>query len=665
MNEHQVKSSIFKKAVDKLFRKITGRYEGDHRKEIDFLQESYSKFFGQLPEILNLGNDYENRIELSKASFKIDYWIDQLNGGFYKESERMIDIMCSYEMEKMKRIFNGYTDDPIHLFFYDLKQYAVKLSKTQFDIEDIKEAKNWQNFLRDLILNDVFKPGNEDTRQQVLFDLEILMRNAIIPKLEKGNENKAALDQLKSVSSHLTKFLDIAFKYMFYICRDSEYVANFSMRKLQLLISKNANETETLSFTKSEKAILDKIKNTWSLQLLYIIFAKDDVQISREHLALISTGDQLEIYEKNFSKSIISNNEIQKLLEPYYGELKKKNNDYFSHHIDLQSFINTLLLLGELSKFKELFDLAKACAEMGGNLLAFGLLRTELIKDIEDCSDFLNAVKFLCNSLENCAWEAFRKQSKGEVISNKWKDNYTKSAAFYFNSLIKSYEICQEALNNLAAAATKKSLNQLVEETTRVTKRYTNIHFSHASYRKNILKSINHISSMNEYLKKYHVQQTTVVPTLEFEKEDAKNDYKKFKKFIVTSNTNSNINYAELSASYYSLYSKKDDFTSCYYLGRFTMLFNNSENKSKEFFNKAYLKKPKDLKLLYRLAQIGYKSNDLKDALKYIETAIGNLNDMGLNDSKLSKKFMELQKLIEEKRESENKINNNLIKVIN
>ena len=407
MNDKQESISIVQRLIDKFFRAVTGAYEGQNKVAIVSLHESYKKFFGKIPEILNVGINYNNRIELSVATFKIDYWIDQLSGIFYVDCEKMIDIMCSYEIEKRQRFITGYTDDPIHLLFYDIKQYAVKLSRTNFDIEDIVEAKKWQSLLRELIINQTFPPDtkHEDTRLQVLFDLELILKKSIIPKLETINENKSALEHLKSISAHLTKFLDIVFKYLFYIGRDSKYVSNFSIRKLRLLKNKNAEINETLGITEIEGKILQTIKDTWPLEVLYKIFEKSETKKEKEHLALasINQNQELDKYAKEFSFPILISKEIIQLLNLFYKDNKNKKPDFYAKHIDLRNFINAHLLLGELSRFKELFEIAKNCAEMGGNLLTFGLLREQLVIDIQHCSKYLYAIKSVCATLEDYA----------------------------------------------------------------------------------------------------------------------------------------------------------------------------------------------------------------------------------------------------------------------
>lgn len=647
MEAKEPEPSLIKRVIDKFLKVACDEYEGVSRKAIDSIRDLYSKNFGQIPEILNLGPDYNNRLRLSVASFKIDYWIDQLSGIFYTDCERIIDIMCSYEIEKLQRgIFKkGFTDDPVHLLFYVIKQYAVKLSRTHFDNEDIREAYKWQSFLRELIINDVFPDSNEDSRLQVLFDLEATFKKSIIPKLEAANENKSALEHLQSIIAHLNKLLDISYKYLFYIGRNSEYVPNFSIRKLRLLKDLSVKEQETLCLTETEEKYLNKIKDTWPIQLLYKIFSKSDLEKDREHLSLVGVQENHEIlnYSASFASATVLPNELTLLLKPFFLASGRKP-DFYAHHINLRYFVNAHLLLGELSKFKELFEIAKGCAEMGGNLLTFGLLREQLVNDVQDCSKYLHAFKSICDAMEGCAWEAFRASSKSrskeaetktDTVSKEWKDNYRNSANTYFNSLNASYECCQTAFINLIAAATKKSTHQLFVETERVVKKYINIHTKHRSYREETLQKLNHLSSLNSFLSGYCVQEKGPGGN-EYQKTfkitgDIKRDYKSIKQI---KKNNETYDYQKIYQDFSRSYSDQiENFNSLYYLGRFRSFFHSQKATDgdavgeEKYYQWTLNKQPKFFKANYRLAKIAFSEGRLAEANELVKKAMVSFSE--------------------------------------
>lgn len=493
-------------AVNKLWRIMTGEYEGYKKDEVDILRSMYIKYFEQVPEILNLGENYDKRIEISRSSFNNYYWLKTLKGNtlIYNDIEDMIDIMCSYEMEKINRNFQGYTDDPVHLFFYDVKCYLIKLSNARFDTEDMALAHTWQQFLRELVFSRVFETSqntNSDTRVQVLFDLEMIMRCNICPKLQSYNENKAAIAHLESVCSYFEKLSDTVCAYLFYVARTSEYLPNFSMRKLQLLYSEHI-QFDTLGLTQSEKDKLSVLKDTLPLKLLYEVFKKAHTQMQQDILALTSREHISESYQNSFSEDL--SDTIRQMSNGLVvgGHVFCEKN-YYAQHISLNYFVTAHQILKELNKFKELFYAAKACAVMGGDLLTFGLLRNELLKDVSDCSRCLYALQDILTKIEGEAWDAFRCDAKiGCAEQQKkpfdnWRDNYTKAAHHYFNIVKDNCGHVQSALCYLSAATIKKSQEKLMQETQQVIQRYRNIHYTHADSRRTFLTELDYSMGLN------------------------------------------------------------------------------------------------------------------------------------------------------------------------
>ena len=207
---------LVRRGTDKLFRYFSGKYEETKRVEIDSIIKLFKEKFTHLPEVFNLGDKYENRQELSKESFKIEYWTGQLKGHFFKYSEHMISSMCSYEISKMKAIINdGYTDDPVHLLFYVIKEWLVKLSNTHFDKEDLDAAIKWQELIKSIIVMGIFKASREDNRMQVLFKLEKTLREEVIPELSQKLANQCAYKHLNTSQANLTMLFNHVFKYLF------------------------------------------------------------------------------------------------------------------------------------------------------------------------------------------------------------------------------------------------------------------------------------------------------------------------------------------------------------------------------------------------------------------------------------------------------------------
>ena len=504
--------------VDMFFRKFwraitnSNELEAWKKNELDILNLTYEKYFDKIPEILNVGDDYNNRQSLSHACFQNSHWRSKIRGNtlIYTDIENMVDIICSYEVEKVDRVFMKYTSDPVHLFFHDFKCYLVCLSSSKFTLEDLKAAEKWQMLLSELVFNKVFEAPDQEKdidRRKVLFDLELIMRESVIPKLDAFSENKAALYQLDEVCSYFDKFTNTACEYLFYIARDSDYVPNFSMRKLQLMFGEKLSYN-TFGLTSKESANLEKIRDTVPLKLLHMVFSKSYERTQRDILALVSqdniVNDGKSTYLSQFNKDVSTETKnvlsaLKMLNKVERSEYLKKH--HYAEHINIKHYLVALEILNEINKFKEIFFAVKACAVMGGNLLTFGCLRDELLQDIKDCSQCFCTISDIISRLEKDAWDGYRIEVGGKVkLSEAWKENYTKAAHENYNILKDNCNLVQVTLRKLAAATVKRNTTELLQETKRVIDRYKALHDYHFGMRTTFIDGLHthSVSSLPE-----------------------------------------------------------------------------------------------------------------------------------------------------------------------
>lgn len=668
--------SPLRKFYDKLVRKITGKLEKSKEIEIDRLVSIYKLYFPELPEIFNLGEDYSNRLELSVQSFRLEYWTRQLKGYFYSSAEKFITVMCSYEFSKMQAFVSGYTDDPVHLFFHVLKQWAVKISNTHFDESDINEARNWQMLIKDLITQDVFKASSEDSRQQVLFELEETLENEIIPYLIYYRENKSALEQLKTVSAHLAKFFNHAIKYLFYIGRDSEYCPNFSYDKLLSL--GNNNKHMMYNLTRIEQESWGKLKETVPLKLLLELVKKDSTIFTQMSPFSISMSNVKDIVStKNIT---IDNNNFTSFQSSFLkkGTYFDYQKDYYARHIDLTDYVNTHVFLQELTSFRLIFSAAQQCAELGGNLLAFGLLRGQLCKDINDCLQCLHVTMLHIKKLERNAWTAYKEiafkpkntEPNKYYASENWKKNYSQSAQNYFRQLEEEHQFCKNELSLLAAAANKKTTQLLIEETQQKIDIYLKLHNEHSQHREKFLYDFNTLN-MNLLISSSQKNQILKIDHGGI-KIRPKDSFKEIKNFCFQLNKY-NENSKEKNELYQQIQSKRISLTKLcqdenatddmyYYASRACSLSaNNQSFKQKEQENLETLlkKNPAHVKGHYRLSQFFKKNKNIDGALNSCQNALQNFIEtysktgMNYDDNKFFKKLKKHhEELLQEKQKS-------------
>lgn len=139
-----------KRTKDRFMRHFKGKYEGKNRVAIDIINGLYLDHFDEIPEMLNLGENYENRKKINVASFNNAHWIKQFRIGYglYQPLVDMIDIMCSYETARVFEQNSGYTDDPVHLLFFDVKLKIVKLGISRLETQDLEEISKLATLLK-------------------------------------------------------------------------------------------------------------------------------------------------------------------------------------------------------------------------------------------------------------------------------------------------------------------------------------------------------------------------------------------------------------------------------------------------------------------------------------------------------------------------------------
>lgn len=642
---------LVRRGTDKLLRYFKGKYEGTKRVEIDNIIKLFKEKFSQLPEVFNLGNDYENRQELSKESFKLEYWNGQLKGHFYKHCEHMISSMCSYEISKMKAIVNdGYTDDPVHLLFYVIKEWLVKLSNTHFDQPDLDAAIKWQELIKSIIVMGVFKASNEDNRMQVLFKLEKILREEVIPELSQKLTNQCAYKHLNSLQGHLTMFFNHVFKYLFYVSRDSEYSPNFCYNKLVSIVGEELPGQNNF-LTHHEKNAWGSLKDTLAIKLLHDLI-KDELPLLTKATADASSQA---IVVKNSDLSNTFYHENPNNMIAYLNLPVDYSKHKFASHIDLQAYVNTHLFLKEIIHFMKLFNSAQYCAEMGGNLLVYGVLGEQLITDITDCLNCLHIIFQNCMKIDADSWKAYQdkmystKDPLLNYVSKNWTENYSQSAVSYFNQLQKEYHLCRDALSNLASAACKKSEKELIKDTQDSVDDYKRLHEEHYKHRQNLLS---HHNVLNYQLAR---KALGIPKPITINQLDTRN---LFKKGIELYSQIDTIGSAKVYAR--AIVSRIKDESNpgledYYYASRFFSKFPDGGPRSRELLLKLVSKEETHLRANYRLALSFFEEKNTKMAKHHCDKAIRTAMSNGL-EKFLDKKLLPLLKLIMEVNEDSNLI---------
>ena len=260
--------------------------------------------------------------------------------------------------------------------------------------------------------------------------------------------------------------------------------------------------------------------------------------------------------------------------------------------------------------------------------------------------------------------EAFRKHASGELISENWKDNYMKSAANYFNSLMTSYEFCQQSLMSLSIAATKKTRTQLIDETQKVINRYLKVHSEHLGYRISDIEKLDYLPSFNAFLSDYNTKNILGNANENSESDanttfkisgDPKRDFQKIKSIA---NSQQPISQASVVGCYEHYARQGYDAKSQYYAGRFFSITTSDIQKEKAFYEKTLSIKPDFFKAKYRLSEMAFKQGNLTEAKKLIEEATSSYEEkadsFGIEiNSNLFHKMKNLKEKIVQKMASE------------
>lgn len=323
--------------------------------------------------------------------------------------------------------------------------------------------------------------SRRDTAEQVLFDLERILRSEVIPKVKQIKETQASLFHLTEVCPHFDKILDRVCAYLFYVTRTTEYARNFTFRKLRLMFGDKNDETFELSEAQEKK--LAGLYKTWPVSVLKKLFIDSKKVNGTELLTYSYQGKNVESVRKEMDDNFFVI--LKNMKDNHDNNMKQfaKVNDY-NEKISINKYIKVLEQAHQLYVFHALFSVAMKIAGLGGDLFIIGGLGEELLSDVQLCSESLNGLKNALDAIEKEAWESLRIYAKGqkeeenfsEEIFSRWKENYSLGASPNLEILVHEIDLMQKSLSNLSSAITRTSVSKLTNEARAQIAHYKKLH---------------------------------------------------------------------------------------------------------------------------------------------------------------------------------------------
>lgn len=469
-----------------LVRMVTGKYKEEEIRQIEAAKKYYKTFVSdELPEELNLGQNNEERKNLSHSSYDNVNWQCTTQGELGKEFFHIITLACRYQYSRRfhREHGNGYDDDPINLILHHLKVWAFKLSSAQPSHELILEINKMSQYIKALYFDEenLFPKSFSRTltMRQTLLEIDDYLNEVVMIRISNELIQQSALEKMALLLINLKAFFESSVYFLCYVFRNEQ------------------RDNVSLDLLKN----LSKKTEDYSLYLLIELLQSgafvDPLCIESAQLEPISDNRPSENNAMTMSTALLRENKflVAQSRAHYlhtYLMLDKKTTGIasaFKNNECVITYIKSCGNLYEIGKFFVVLTLAKKCARAGGDILLYGLCREIFEDHLKGLKEWLQRTLALLGSLKKKADEEYRRQiAETESLNEKvfktegqhWRDNYRKASKFHVH-LQQACEASLTYIREMIAAANSMSIDERIEQALETTRQYYQMAFEHSN----------------------------------------------------------------------------------------------------------------------------------------------------------------------------------------
>lgn len=417
------------------------------------LQAIFTRVTGEpIPEALELVNasktvvfvpvDYvAAKLQVTEADFDKKKWLAILqsaDGAFKFHSERIVKIICKYQIKKKARhTTQGFLTDPENLFCEEFKLWTVHiLAGFDSSLQSKEKIRKRIRYLEETLCEDELfdRPSSRVsyTMQQVIVGVRVILKYHVIPVIDKDLAHVDARKALDSVKKRLTTIIADSIDYTWNIFRlpidRPEGTEDTISRIFKLVLASEDVDSclPNLQAEMREKVLgAQQLKSREFLRLAPnngLLLAQDLIPTNDDNKLRVSSNAPL-VQLQDAQLRRIFHGETSGLEE------KLRVNPYVA-----SSLLHTIGLILNMARMCTVFDKATACAAHGGTLLVYGIANAQLNAMIDSCSSLIMLLRGALTNLSRIAEVRFE-----ELV-------YSNSATDTRNPWVKSFKMVHSAL---------------------------------------------------------------------------------------------------------------------------------------------------------------------------------------------------------------------------